>query len=235
LGFGARQTQNGLEELLGRGRRLLLPLRLVLLAVGVLPRDSLLGLRFACIVRFRHGPHRLPDGDDGSDRQRSRHDPCGSGSNPPPFAIFGDLHFRRPLIEFRRPRPVFGCGPQPRDAGGHLSGVRRAIRLLDGQATLAECDEFRFRSARIEPSECVLQFAAFRELPRRFPTRCHVGRMSGQNHAEDRAEAEDIAAGVDLIPGAARLFGRHVRRSSEHRSGPRLVVELSLRFDCRTG
>src|SRR5262249_760677 len=65
-----------------------------------------------------------------------------------------------------------------------------------------------------------------RQLPGRFRVGRYVHRLARQDGTQDRAQAEHVGAFIDLVDGANRLFGRHVRRCAQHRARPGLRAVL---------
>jgi hypothetical protein len=70
-------------------------------------------------------------------------------------------------------------------------------------------------------------------LPSPFAGRGAEWRLARENRTEQSAEAEHVAAFVDAMNRADRLFGRHVRRRAEERPGSRVrvVVDCIARVD----
>ena len=116
----------------------------------------------------------------------------------------------RPLLHARQVR-----GHRP----GHLPGVPRPVVPLGRQAPLAQGDQLGVRPAAVEPGEGVVQLPADRHQPDRLRRVGDVRRLAGEDHAEDRPEAEHVGPLVELVDLAAGLLRGHVRRRAQHAPG----------------
>ena len=143
-------------------------------------------------------------------------------------------------------RPAFGGGGGPRLGRGDLGGPgpladrSQERRDLPGQdprvagpdrprgveAALGEPDQFILGAARVEPGEGVVE-ATGRRVLEDLGAAADVGRLPGQDLAEDRPQGEDVGLLVEVLDLAPRLLRAHVGRGADDR--PRLRGQAPAR------
>ena len=105
---------------------------------------------------------------------------------------------------------------------GNRLGVGQTIFLPGFQTGSRQGDQLRVGAADVQASQRRPQIARLRQPPYRPSGWADVGRLVGQDDAQDGAQSEYIAALVQLVDLAARLLRRHVGRRTHHRAGLRL-------------
>ena len=122
-----------------------------------------------------------------------------------------------------RPEPLLHAAEVGGHPRGHGTGVARPVLRLRGQAIPRQGDQLGLRPAGVEPGQGVGRVAPHRlaEHLRRAPP--GVGRLAGEDLAEDRTQAEDIGPAVDVLDLTPGLLGRHVGRRPQHAAGLRVV------------
>ena len=120
--------------------------------------------------------------------------------------------------------PLLHAGPVRRDPRRHGHRVARPRRRLGGQAIGGQAREPGFRTARRQPPHRLVDLAPRGPALDLRPVLADERRLPGQDLAEDRAQREDVRALVQRVDLAARLLGRHVRRSPHHAPRPRRVA-----------
>ena len=121
--------------------------------------------------------------------------------------------------DFGPTQPILYPGLIGVDPRGHLARVPRALFQLGSETVSGQRDQLGIRIAGVESIGGIFQGAArgfALNLARRS---AGEGRLAGQQLAKDRTESEDVAALVEPVGLAARLFGRHVRRGAHHAAG----------------
>ncbi len=98
---------------------------------------------------------------------------------------------------------------------GHASGVARSLGASRLEAALGERDQLGCGRACIQPlvGTAQLRPGCLLEPGGRV---AQVGRLAGQDLAEDRTERKDVGPLVEVIDVAQRLLGRHVGRRPHH-------------------
>jgi hypothetical protein len=95
-------------------------------------------------------------------------------------------------IQFRLPGTLVGRRPHGGDRPRHFAPVRRPIPRLLAQALLAQRHQLRLRTAGIEPREALLHVPLRRLQPRRLDRTRRERRLPGQDHGQNRTQAEDV-------------------------------------------
>jgi hypothetical protein len=109
------------------------------------------------------------------------------------------------------------------DSPGDDARIARPVVSFGGQTVLRQGDELGIGTAAIQPPECIGGVAPHRLAHHLGLASRRIGRLAGQDLAEDRPQPEHVDPLVQPIPLAGCLLGRHVRRRTEHAAGFRLV------------
>ena len=117
------------------------------------------------------------------------------------------------------PGAPFGVRAQGRDRLRHFARIGRSVGGVRAEAPLRERGQFRLRAAGREPGEGVVELALGREHAGGLGRVRDERRLAREDHAQDRAEAEDIGPLGDEVDRPERLFGRHERRGPEQAPG----------------
>ena len=131
-------------------------------------------------------------------------------------ALFTGLYRRPGSFQLHVTQPLLHGGQVAGDCHSHRGAVARALRALWGQTSFGQPHQFDVRTATVQPRANVRLVGGQRLMKRIHARQAAIRWFTGEDDSEDGAQAEHVAALVELVNLAAGLLGSHVSRRAQH-------------------
>ena len=155
--------------------------------------------------------------------------------NPAPPTLLDSLRLGHGSLAFGFLEPLLNASQVVRQPVGHRLGILRPVDRLGRKAFLGQGDELRIGAAAVEPRGGIGQIAVGRLAADFLARSTQIRRLAREDLAQDRAQAEDVGATVEVGDVAAGLLGRHVRRRAQDRAGLGVGAEAAVRAGAPRG
>src|SRR5271157_1799185 len=139
------------------------------------------------------GPPTADNAGGEEDRRRQ------SDGNPPPFPFLFSTGLGFHSRQFSLSQSILDSGQVGRDSSGDNAGVAWSLVPVSGQAIAGQGDQLGIGVAGVEPVQGVGQGTLRGVLAHLLPGFASERRLARQDLAEDRAQAKDVGALVDLV------------------------------------
>ncbi len=175
--------------------------------LGVLLRRRFGFQSLRLVIAFTIGAVHLPQADRQPGQQHHCHQPAGQQHHPPALALLQGAHQYPFALQLGLAGAVLGRLPDAPHFRRHYTAVGRPIVLPKRQAALAKRRQLGLGAALVQAGQGIGHLAPHRLQPDLIRRLAPIRRLAGQDLAQDRSHAEDVAARIDQANLSARLFG----------------------------